>query len=134
MHNILIIFSTLFAAAFAAPLTAQDPVKVVPIQIAKGTSSKAIKGSIRGYATVNYTVSARAGQTMTAQLTTSNSSSYFNVTAPGADHALFNGSMSGNRFSMTISSTGIYTVQVYLMRNAARRNELAKYTLNVAVR
>lgn len=132
MNGNLIVLSTFLAVA--APLAAQDPVKIVPVQFANDTSSKTIKGSIRGYATVNYTVSARAGQTMTARLTTSNGSSYFNVTAPGADQALFNGSISGGRFSTTVPSTGIYTVQVYLMRSAARRSERANYVLNVAVR
>lgn len=132
MNGNLIVLSTFLAVA--APLAAQDPVKIVPVQFANGTSSKTIKGSIRGYATVNYTVSVRAGQTMTARLTTSNGSSYFNVTAPGADQALFNGSISGGRFSTTVPSTGIYTVQVYLMRSAARRSERANYVLNVAVR
>lgn len=132
MNSNLVALSTLLAVT--TPLAAQDPVKIVPVQFAKGTSSKAIKGSIRGYATVKYTVSIRAGQTMTARLTTSNGSSYFNVTAPGADQALFIGSISGDRFSTKIPSTGISTVQVYLMRSAARRSERANYVLNVAVR
>jgi hypothetical protein len=118
----------------ATPLAAQNSTKVVPVQFAKGTSSTAITDSIRGDASVNYTVAARAGQTMTVTLTTSNRSSYFNVTAPGADAAMFIGSSAGNRFSTTIPSTGTYTVQIYLMRNAARRNESAKYTVAIAVR
>lgn len=119
--------------AMSTPLFAQDAVRTVPVQFAKGASSAAIKGSVRGYATVNYTVKAHAGQTMTVRLTTSNRSSYFNVTAPGADEAMFNGSVAGNRFTATIPSTGTYTVQVYLMRSAARRGEVASYTLNLAV-
>lgn len=120
--------------ALATPAAAQDPVKTVPVQFAKGASAKAYKDSIRGYATVNYTIAARAGQTMTVTLTTSNGSSYFNVTAPGADAAMFIGSTTGNRFSGKIPSTGVYTVQVYLMRNAARRGETANYSLNIAVK
>ena len=121
------------ALSLATPLAAQDAVKTVPVNFAGGVGAKAIKGAVRGYATVNYAVPARAGQTMTVRLTTSNRSSYFNVIAPGADTALFNGSTTGNRFSATIPSTGTYTVQVYLMRNAARRNETANYTLDVGI-
>lgn len=120
--------------ALAIPVAAQDPVKTVPVQFAKGMTAKAFKGTIRGYATVNYTVPARAGQTMTVALTTSNASSYFNVTAPGANAALFIGSTAGNRFSAKVPSTGVYTVQVYMMRNAARRAETANYTVNIAMR
>jgi len=117
----------------ATSFAAQDPAKIVPVRFAHGASSTAIKGSVRGHASVNYMVRARAGQTMTVRLTTSNSSNYFNVTAPGADAALFIGSSAGNRFSATIRSTGTYMLRVYLMRNAARRNERAHYTLNIAV-
>lgn len=119
--------------ALAAPALAQDAIRTVPVQFARGASSAAIKGSIKGYGAVDYTVRARAGQTLTVRLTTSNKSGYFNVTAPGADEAMFNGSISGNRFSAAIPSTGTYAVRVYLMRNAARRNETANYTLNVAI-
>lgn len=46
---------------------------------------------------------------------------------------MFVGSTSGNRFSDLLPSDGDYTVRVYLMRNAARRNESANYTLNVGI-
>lgn len=116
------------------PVAAQDPVKTVSVQFPGGAGSKPYKGSIRGYATVNYKVSARAGQTMSVAMTTSNASSYFNVTAPGADAALFIGSTTGNRFASKVPSTGVYTVQVYLMRSAARREQTANYTLRIAVK
>ena len=37
----------------------------------------------------------------------------------------------GNHFLGTLPSDGEYTVQVYLMRNAARRNEVANYELSL---
>lgn len=132
MHGLLMIGTTLLV--LAAPQAAQDPVRNVPVQFAKGASSKTIKDSVRGYATVNYTVAARAGQTMTVRMTTSNGSSYFNVTAPRADEALFNGSITGNSFTGKPPATGTYTIQVYLMRNAARWNEVANYTLTLGIR
>ncbi|KQM79619.1 hypothetical protein ASE70_18745 [Sphingomonas sp. Leaf22] len=132
MNGILLIGATLLA--LAASQAAQDPVKNVPVEFSKGASSITVKDSVRGYATVNYTVAARAGQTIMVRMNTNNGSSYFNVTAPGADDALFNGSIAGNSFTGKLPSTGNYTVQVYLMRNAARRNEVANYTLTLGLR
>lgn len=120
--------------AMAVPAVAQAPIRTERVQFAKGASSKAIKAVIKGDQIVDYVVAVRAGQTMTVTLTTSNASNYFNITAPGAEAALFVGSSGGNRYSFQIPSSGDYAVRVYLMRNAARRNETAKYTLTVAVR
>ncbi|MBW6532631.1 hypothetical protein KZ820_17960 [Sphingomonas sp. RRHST34] len=122
------------ALLLVSPVIADEGSRTIKVQFTKGASAKVIKGSLRGYESVNYTVSARAGQTMTVRLTTANGSNYFNVTEPGKDEALFNGSVAGNKFGGTLPSTGTYTVQVYLMRNAARRGETAAYTLTIAVR
>ncbi|MGQ2908305.1 MAG: hypothetical protein ACT6QU_10140 [Aliihoeflea sp.] len=80
---------------------------------------------------MQYLLAVNAGQKLSVQLDTSNSSNYFNVTAPGADAALYNSSMGGNAASLTIPSTGTYVIDVYLMRNAARRNETARYSLTL---
>jgi hypothetical protein len=79
------------------------------------------------------TLSVTAGQKMSVQLNSSNASLYFNVTAPGADAAMYNSSIEGNGTSITIPSSGKYAIDVYLMRNAARRNESASYDLTLYV-
>lgn len=78
-------------------------------------------------------VGVTAGQKMSVQLDSRNSSLYFNVVAPGADAALYNSSMGGNGTSITIPSTGNYVIQIYLMRNAARRGEAADYMLTLYI-
>jgi hypothetical protein len=70
---------------------------------------------------------------MSVQLDSSNSSLYFNIVAPGASAALYNSSIDGNGTSVAIPSSGNYVIQVYLMRNAARRGETANYTLTLYV-
>lgn len=129
-----ILVVALLCGAYLAPATlqAQAAAKPVAIQFAKGTSSKVIKGSIRGDQGRLYTINIKAGQTLKVKLVTSNSSSYFNITAPGAQEALFIGSTEGNSYSSVVPSSGNYTIDVYLMRNAARRNETANYTLTVS--
>lgn len=119
--------------AVVVPAVAQAPIRTERVQFARGTSSSTIKGTLKGDSITDYKVGARAGQTLHVALETSNGSNYFNVTGPGADTAMFVGSTSGSSFTGTLPTTGDYTVRVYLMRNAARRNESANYTLTVSV-
>ncbi len=86
-----------------------------------------------GSADHRYIVNTRAGQTLTVTFKPTNASVYFNVTASGADSAMFIGSTSGNRLSGLISVSGPHVVQVYLMHNAARRNEVANYSISIGV-
>jgi hypothetical protein len=53
---------------------------------------------------------------------------------PEGGTALFNGSTEGsNEFTGKLEATGPYTVQVYLMRNAARRGETCKFTISFEI-
>jgi len=98
-----------------------------------GTSSATIKGSIKGDETVDYVLGARRGQTMSVTLKTNNASSHFNVLPPGSEAAIAIGSSVGNQWTGPLPADGDYRIRVYLMRNAARRNEQAAYTLSVGV-
>ena len=121
------------AASFACAVAAAA-IETRPIQFAKGASSATVKGTIKGDQTVDYTVRARAGQTMSVKLVTRNGANYFNVLPPGSDDvAIFVGSSDGNQWSGALPADGEYKVRVYLMRSAARRNESASYTLTVGV-
>lgn len=104
-----------------------------PIQFAKGASAATVKGSLSGDQTMDYTVRARAGQTMTLRFKPSNPSGYFNLLPPQSPEALHIGSIAGNEFSGVLPADGKYTVRVFLMRNAARRDEQLRYTLDVSI-
>jgi hypothetical protein len=130
MSKFFIAALTTAGLALAQPAMAQQQTVV---SFAKGTSSQTLKGSIKGDQDHNYVVDARAGQTLTVDFKPTNASAYFNITAPGADSAMFIGSSSGNRFAGPLTVSGRHVVQVYLMRNAARRNETANYTLTIGV-
>ncbi|MGH7018274.1 MAG: hypothetical protein ACREEY_00235 [Brevundimonas sp.] len=121
-------------ATLALPAGAQDHSRTERVQFARGTSSATLHGNLHGYDTVDYVLGARGGQTLNVRLQPTNASAYFNVTKQGADEALFVGSTSGNQFTGRLPSNGDYVVRVYLMRNAARRDEHANYTLTVGVR
>lgn len=116
----------------AVPAVADD-MRRETVRFAPGSSSSTIKASVKGYQTVQYALSVTAGQKMSVQLDSRNKSLYFNVTAPGADAAMYNSSIDGNGTSITIPSSGKYVIDVYLMRNASRRNESASYDLTLYV-
>jgi hypothetical protein len=113
---------------------AADSIESKPIHFAKGASSTTVKGTIKGYKTIDYTLHAKAGQAMSVALKSSKLSNYFNVLPPDSkDVAIFVGSTSGNVWTGTLETDGDYTIRVYLMRNAARRNETANYSLTVGI-
>ena len=114
-------------------LHAAEGIRQVPVHFKQGASQASLKGHIKGRETIDYVLRARAGQTMTVNLKTSHSGAYFNVLPPGSNEAIFIGQVAGPHFDGKLPKDGDYTIRVYLVRAAARRNESAKYTLNVKV-
>ncbi|MGB8148688.1 MAG: hypothetical protein WCF00_09925, partial [Azonexus sp.] len=125
----------LLAQPLTGAATSADPDRrSEAVHFAKGATSTVIKGQVKGYHYVDYQIRAGAGQSLSVELKTSNASSYFNILPPGSgDVAMFVGSTSGNRFSGILPADGDYAIRVYLMRNAARRNDLARYALTLDV-
>jgi len=118
----------------ASSLAHADEIETRAVQFAQGQSSATIKGSLKGDQTIDYALRARAGQNISIKLATKNGANYFNVLPPGSnDEALFVGSSGGNEWTGTLPADGEYKLRVYLMRSAARRNEVANYTLTVGI-
>jgi hypothetical protein len=115
------------------PVWAADGIRETAVRFAKGESAVTLKDRIKGDESVDYRLGAAAGQTMTVTLKPSNRSTYFNVMAPGEDSAIFIGSSEGNKFSGKLPKSGDYVVRVYLMRNAARRNETSSYSIEFKI-
>jgi hypothetical protein len=113
---------------------AESGIRTERVQFAKGENSATIKGTLKGSQTVDYVLHAAQGQAMNVSMATDNTANYFNILAPGeTEVAFFNGSVSENRYEGTLPATGDYRIRVYLMRSAARRNEVANYRLEVIV-
>lgn len=123
----------LVAVVSLTGLSLAQETRTETVKFKRGASSTSIEDSISGRESVTYLVGVSAGQRMSVQLDTDNTSNYFNITGPGASAALFNGSIDGNSTSFTIPSSGNYQIDVYLMRNAARRGETANYDLTISV-
>lgn len=105
--------------------------RTVEVSVPAGGSRVTQSGVIRGDGDMTYLLSLRAGEAFSVRMKTSNSSSTFNVTAPNADGALHIGSSVGNEMTARAEVDGTYKIVIYLMRNAARRNEQARFTLNI---
>lgn len=104
------------------------------VRFERGSTTATLRGRITGYEIVDYMVGAEAGQTMIVNMTTESGANYFNLMAPGeTEVAFFNGSINDNSYVGRLAETGDYTIRVYQMRSAARRQETANYTLNVEI-
>lgn len=113
---------------------AETQISTQRVQFAPGTTSTTIEGTITGYETIDYLVSATAGQAMNVSMATDNSANYFNILAPGENEvAMFNGSVNENQYEGSLPATGEYKIRVYQMRSAARRNEVANYRLEISI-
>ncbi|MCA0928830.1 SH3 domain-containing protein [Ruegeria profundi] len=127
--------TTLFAVFLATAVKAQS--RTVGLQFTRGSSGADILGRFVGSEEVHYRLGASAGKQMRVDLATSNSSFYFDIFAPDdvpdQSTAMFIGSVSGTSYLGILSENGTYTIQVFLNRNAARRNETAEYRLSVII-
>jgi len=119
------------AALLSTLAQAQDATSVKRVGFRDGHVS--VRGSVTGYETRDYVFPAGAGESIAVSMKSNNGRNYFNLTAPGAQEALFIGSTSGMSYSGVAPVSGDYTARVYLMRNEARRGAKANYVLNIAV-
>jgi len=124
----------LMCGVLGQPSWAEGGIRTQRVQFAKGANSAFVNGTIKGYQTVDYVLRASQGQHMNVSMATKHGATYFNILAPGqTEVAFFNGSVSGNQYEGTLPATGDYKIRVYMMRSAARRNEVADYRLEMIV-
>lgn len=97
------------------------------------TAVQRFQGTLTGRGDAHHAVQGLAGQTLRVRLTTSNPSQAFNVLPPGSAEAMYLGAISGEQAVLRLPADGRYTLDTFLMRNAARRGERARYTLTATV-
>jgi len=83
MHMLRCLMFTL-SVLIAVPAGADD-IRCETVHFAGSSSGSTIKSGVKGYQSVDYVVGVTAGQKMSVQLDSRNSSLYFNVVAPEAD-------------------------------------------------
>ena len=127
-----LLLSLVLAASPALAAESNGDRSVKAIAFPKGKTETVIEGRIKGRGYVDHTLRASAGQTLSLQLNSSHRAIYFNLLPPdSSDNAMAIGEQSGNRFDGLLPDDGVYTVRVFLIRAAARRNETGRYTLKV---
>ena len=127
----VVLVAATLGTSMVGPAFAQD--RTERVTFASGTTGAILRGTIRGDRGVKYVLGASAGQRMSVDMTTGNASAYFNIRRSGTDTAIYNGSINGNGTTVSLPSSGDWVVDVYLMRNAARRGEVADYRLSVSI-
>jgi hypothetical protein len=103
------------------------------VSAAAAAAGTILEGSLKGEDSADYVIAGQAGQILSVDLLASNPSLYFNILPEGAQEALFVGSTFGNVADIPLPAAGNYVMQVYLMRNAARRGEGATYSLGIGL-
>jgi hypothetical protein len=111
------------------PALAQQAVASTQVTLPTGGQAATFNGVIQGRGTAEYVFQAPAGRKLQVSLKSSNEQNYFNVLRDGKDDPLFIGSVNGTNAVLALRDSGTYRVKVYLMRNAARKNEEARYEL-----
>lgn len=133
-HALLLATLTTSSTVLLTPAWGQDKIRQERVQFQPGESSTIVEDSITGYETIDYVLNAREGQYMNVSMATDNSANYFNILAPGENEvAMFNGSMAENQYEGTLPKSGDYKIRVYMMRSAARREEVANYRLEMII-
>ena len=135
-HVVAVLALACLLIGLAMSASGADQVTTVPVHFDRGASSANLKGHFSGYDSVQYTLQAQPGQTMTVKLNGS-SHANFNVFKPGDEPgealALGTGSV-GQDWSGKLPTAGEYIVQVYQMRASARRGEKVDFGISLAVR
>ncbi len=128
----LLVVAASSIAVVAMPEPSRAEIRVERVHLERGQEAANVEGTIRGDQIVDYVLAARRGQPARISMTSDNDANYFNILAPGeSEVAMFNGSMAENQYKGTLPATGDYKIRVYLVRGAARRNEVAKYRVQM---
>lgn len=128
---ILITFVTLSSTSVFAKIIEN------PIVFKKGSYGTNLKGTFKGDDEARYTLHAKAGQQLKFKIKSTKNLAYLNIYAPedkpGSAEAILKGAIVGSTGEITLPETGQYTLQLYQMRNTARRGEIVNYNIELKI-
>lgn len=116
-----------FAPVMPQIAAAQD--RVETLRMRPGATQTTVRGIVIGRISASYRLEARAGQRMSLDLSSRNTFLYFNVLDPRG-RAI---AREQTQWDGRLPASGVYTIQIYLVRAEARRNRPAPFSLSVAV-
>ncbi|KQQ77316.1 hypothetical protein [Acinetobacter sp. Leaf130] len=127
-----LLISTLISTTSLSALAKNIEQKVNFLQ---GSTHLTLTGKFQGYDDVKYRIFAKNGQILRFNINSLGNLAYVNIFAPGKkpgkDNALLIGSTVGFKGELTLPVDGDYIIQVYQMRNSARKNKTVKYSLDI---
>lgn len=119
-----------FALAISSNVSAQTKKSVI---FPQNKTETTIRGTVRGYAYVDYIVRANAGQKISVELNAPKIVPVFSIFRPDGEN--LEGAAQMNDFTGELPAAGNYVVRVGMMRAFARRKgSISNYVLKVAVR
>jgi len=131
------IIKTLLLAAFISTSAFTVYAKNVEqkVNFLQGSTHTNLTGKFQGYDDVRYRIYAKNGQILKFDINSLGNLAYVNIfapgTKPGKDKALLIGSTVGFKGELILPADGDYIIQVYQMRNSARKNKTVKYNLDL---
>lgn len=125
----LALAACLLVAAGQCGFARADGARQLSVVTVNGESRVTIGDSLKGHQALEYKLGIGPGQHMIMMLEADHTNVAFNLTAPGQAEAFFNGAIQGDRFEGDLAEAGTYTIRVYLLDDAARRNEPMDFTL-----
>ena len=119
----------------ATPCALAQGGRVRRVQFPRGRTTLVLKGVLRGKSDMTYLLRARAGQTLTANLSVVNDccASLLIKGPDNTNQTNADGTDAGASFSIQLTQTGDYRIIVFPPDTAARK-DIARYTLEVSVR
>ncbi|WP_343568113.1 DNA breaking-rejoining protein [Acinetobacter sp.] len=119
------------------PLTATAKNVENKVSFLKGSDQATLTGKFQGYDDVRYRVFAKSGQFLKFNINSYSNLAYINIFAPGKkpgkDKALLVGSTIGSSGELVLPVDGDYIIQVYQMRNSARKNRTVSFSLDLQI-
>jgi len=119
----------MLAFAPALPQVAAAQERVETLRMRPGATQTTVRGIVFGRISASYRLEARAGQRMSLDLSSRNTFLYFNVLDPRGRTI----AREQTQWDGRLPATGVYTIQIYLVRAEARRNVPAPFSLSVAI-
>ncbi len=128
----------LIALGFACFATIASAQMKADVKFESGNFGTMVNGTVTGDEYFDYSLGAKAGQEMFADLkvsdTNGNGVVYFNILPPGSDGvAIYNGSIDGNTARIDLPEDGDYTIRVYLMGNDRDTGKTVGYNLDLSI-
>lgn len=129
MRKLGLLFAVMLTFAPAVPQVVAAQERMETLRMRPGATQTTVRGIVFGPISASYRLEARAGQRMSLDLNSRNTFLYFHVLDPRG-RAI---AREQTRWDGRLPASGLYTIQIYLVRAEARRNRPAPFSLSVSI-